>query len=81
MTFGLSPPTSVNNMLGNWLAGIPKKELVQVRVGVCAILWAMWNVQNDFIFNKPKKPNFFAGYSHGSVLNPYVILSPTSAVF
>jgi hypothetical protein len=61
MTFGLSPPTGVNNMLENWLAGIPKKELVQVRVGVCAILWAMWNVQNDFIFNKPKKPNFFAG--------------------
>jgi hypothetical protein len=22
------------------------------------LLWAMWNVQNDFIFNKSKKPSF-----------------------
>jgi hypothetical protein len=58
MTFGISPPTTVSNLFGNWLANIPKKELMQVRVGVCAILWAMWNVRNDFIFNKPKKPSF-----------------------
>jgi hypothetical protein len=41
MTFGISPPTSVSNLFRNWLADIPKKELMQVRVGVCAILWAM----------------------------------------
>jgi hypothetical protein len=58
MTFGISPPTTVSNLFGNWLANIPKKELMQVRVGVCAIIWAMWNVRNDFIFNKPKKPSF-----------------------
>jgi hypothetical protein len=44
MTFGISPPTCVSNLFGNWLANIPKKELMQVHVGVCAILWAMWNV-------------------------------------
>jgi hypothetical protein len=44
MTFSISPPTTVSNLFGNWLANIPKKELMQVHVGVCAILWAMWNV-------------------------------------
>jgi hypothetical protein len=41
MTFGLTPPTIVTNLFGNLLAGIPKKELVQIRVGVCAVLWAI----------------------------------------
>jgi hypothetical protein len=31
---------------------------MQIRVGVCAIVWAMWNVRNDFIFNKQKTPTF-----------------------
>jgi hypothetical protein len=38
MTFGISPPTSLSNLFGNWLASISKKELMQVRVGVCAVL-------------------------------------------
>jgi hypothetical protein len=58
MTFGLEPPKNVNNLFGNWLKGIPKKDLIQVRVGVCAIIWAIWNTRNDFIFNKPKKHSF-----------------------
>jgi hypothetical protein len=52
MTFSLSPPTNVNNLFGNWLSGIAKIDLVQIRVGVCAIIWAIWNVRNDIIFNK-----------------------------
>jgi hypothetical protein len=58
MTFGLEPPKNVNNLFGNWLKGIPKKDLIQVWVGVCAIIWAIWNTRNDFIFNKPKKHSF-----------------------
>jgi hypothetical protein len=54
MTFGLSPLRNVNNLFGNWLKGIPKKELIQIRVRVCAVIWTMWNTRNDFIFNKPK---------------------------
>jgi hypothetical protein len=41
MTFGLSPSANVKNLFGNWLLGIPKKDLVNIRVGVCAVLWAM----------------------------------------
>jgi hypothetical protein len=54
ISFGLSPPKNINYLFGNWLKGIPK-ELIQIRVGVCAVIWTMWkwNTRNDFIFNKP----------------------------
>ena len=58
MSFNLTPPTNVPNLFGNWLKGIAKKELIPIRVGVCAVLWAIWNVRNDFVFNKPKTPCF-----------------------
>jgi hypothetical protein len=58
MTLGLAPPKNINNLFGNWLKGIPKKELTQIRVGVCAVIWTMWNTRNDFIFNKPKTHSF-----------------------
>ena len=51
----ITPPKNISR---NWLHGIEKKELKLIRVGVCAVLWAMWNVRNDFVFNKPKKPSF-----------------------
>jgi hypothetical protein len=58
MTFGLAPPKNITNLFGNWLKGIPKKELIFIRVGVCAVIWTMWNTRNDFIFNKPKTLSF-----------------------
>jgi hypothetical protein len=75
MSFGISPPTSVINMFGNWLAGIPKKELMQVRVGVCAIIWAMWNVRNDFILANQRNHPFcrlFPWLRIGSVCGPFL---------
>jgi hypothetical protein len=50
----LAPPKNIKNLFGNWLKSILKKELTQIRVGVCAVIWTMWNTRNDFIFNKPK---------------------------
>jgi hypothetical protein len=75
MTFGLSPPKNITNLFVNWLKGIPKKELIKIRVGVCAVIWTMWNIRNDFIFNKSKKIFIFAGYPYGHPLDPYVVLS------
>jgi hypothetical protein len=77
MTFGLAPPKNITNLFGNWLKGIPKKDLILLRVGVCAMIWTMWNTRNDFIFNKPKKNLILASYSYGYPLDPYVVLSPT----
>jgi hypothetical protein len=76
MTFGLAPPKNITNLFGNWLKGIPKNDLIQVRVGVCAVIWALWNTRNDFVFNKPKK-FFLVGYSYGYAMDPYAVLSPT----
>jgi hypothetical protein len=58
MKFSLSTLANVTNFFGNWLNGIPKKDLGQIRVGVCAIFWAIWNMRNDFVFNKQKSQPF-----------------------
>jgi hypothetical protein len=44
-------------------------------VGVCAVILALWNTRNDFVFNKLKKN--LAGYAYGYLLDQYVVLSPT----
>jgi hypothetical protein len=54
MPFGLPPPKNVKNLFGNWLAGIGKRDVKQIRVGVCAIIWAIWNARNDKVFNKTR---------------------------
>jgi hypothetical protein len=38
MTFGLAPPKNVLHLFGNWLKSIPKNDLVQIRVGVYAVI-------------------------------------------
>jgi hypothetical protein len=73
LAFSISPPSNITNLFGNWLSGIAKKDLIQIRVGVCAIVWAIWNVRNDFIFNK-QKPHC---YSLGHILDLYVVLYPS----
>jgi len=45
-------------MFGNWLNGIDKKTKARICIGVCAIVWAIWNCQNDVVFNRVATPNF-----------------------
>jgi hypothetical protein len=58
MAFSISPPKNITNLFGNWLAGVSEKEKAQIRVGACAMLWALWNVRNDYIFNRAKQNSF-----------------------
>jgi hypothetical protein len=58
MTFNITCPKNVTNLFGNWLNGIDKAVKVQIRVGVCALPWAIWHVRNDFVFNKTANPSF-----------------------
>ena len=58
MAFGLQAPNNITSLFGNWLKGVSKSEKIQIRVGVCALLWAVWNVRNDYIFNRAKKTSF-----------------------
>ena len=57
-TFNITPPTSVNNMFGHWLQGVDKNSKARIRFGVCAFLWAVWNTQNDVVFNKIRVAHF-----------------------
>jgi hypothetical protein len=47
VAFNLSSPKSINNLFGNWLVGVTKKEQAQIPVGTCSLLWAMWNVHDN----------------------------------
>ena len=50
--FNLSPPMSIANMFGNWLAGIPKILKSQLLVGASALCWSIWLCRNDVVFDK-----------------------------
>jgi hypothetical protein len=58
MAFNITPPLGISHMFGTWLDGVVKSEKINIRVDVCAILTAIWHVQNDFIFNKSCFPIF-----------------------
>jgi hypothetical protein len=50
-TFNIPPPTNVTNLFGNWLNKINKKIKARISVGVRALVWTIWNCQNDVVFN------------------------------
>ena len=58
VALNLTPPNNISHLFGNWLGGVSKKDKVPIRVGVCALLWAMWNIRNDYIFNNAKSCSF-----------------------
>jgi hypothetical protein len=73
ITFGLAPPKKVTNLFGNWLKGIPKNDLIQIRVSICAVIWTLWNIINDSMFNKLKNMiscRLFQWLPTGSVHGP-----------
>jgi hypothetical protein len=57
-TFNIPPPSNITNLFGNWLNGIDKKTNEQIRVGVCALVWTIWNCRNEVVFNRSVNPNF-----------------------
>jgi hypothetical protein len=58
MAFAIIPTTSIKNLFGNWLVGVSKHERAYIRVGACALVWAIWKVRNDYIFNNAKSTSF-----------------------
>jgi hypothetical protein len=52
MDFDISPPSNITNLFGNCLYGVAKKYKSHSIVFVCALLWAIWHMHNEFIFNK-----------------------------
>ena len=58
LAFNITPPKNTANLFGNWLNGVNKRDKAHIRVGVCALIWALWHVRNNFIFNKRSFPSF-----------------------
>jgi hypothetical protein len=40
------------------LNGVDKANKVQIRVGACVLLYAVWNVRKGFMSNKKANPSF-----------------------
>ena len=40
-TFNITPPANITNLFGNWLNGVDKGTKANIRIGVCAFLWAI----------------------------------------
>jgi hypothetical protein len=57
-SFNIPPPMNITNLFGNWLNGIDKKTKERIRVGVCALIWTIWNCRNEVVFNRCANPNF-----------------------
>ena len=47
----LYPPTSVANIFGHWLDGIPNSFKTLIRVGAYALIWSLWLCRNNLVFN------------------------------
>jgi hypothetical protein len=47
----LYPPTSITNIIGNWLHGIDLRFRTFIRVGELVVIWSLWLCRNDKVFN------------------------------
>jgi hypothetical protein len=57
-TISIPPPSNITNLFGNWLNRIDKKTKERIRVGVCALVWTIWNCRNEVVFSRCANPNF-----------------------
>jgi len=73
IAFNITPPNNINTLFGTWLDGIEPQTARHIRVGVCALLWAVWNCRNDLVFNRTINTHFVAGYLPSHCVDPYVV--------
>src|SRR4051812_906134 len=58
IAFNITPPNTVSTLFGTWLDGIDSEIARRIRVGVCALFWAVWNYMNDLVFNRTTHIHF-----------------------
>lgn len=77
VAFNIAPPLSLQHLFGDWLRGIDPKIAAHIRVGVCALLWAIWNCRNDVAFNRQTLTNFLQVIFRASTwIRTWSLLSP-----
>src|SRR3990170_8450557 len=58
IAFNITPPNSIHTLFGTWLNGVETNIARHIRIGVCALLWAIWNCRNDMGFNRQTRITF-----------------------
>uniref|UniRef100_A0A453JLH4 Reverse transcriptase zinc-binding domain-containing protein n=1 Tax=Aegilops tauschii subsp. strangulata TaxID=200361 RepID=A0A453JLH4_AEGTS len=48
----------IASLFGTWLAGVEQFTAARIRIGICALLWAIWNCRNDMIFTRQHNLTF-----------------------
>ena len=80
IAFNITHPNSVSTLFGTWLVGIESETAGHIRVGVCALLWAIWNCRNDLAFNRTPSIHFLQVLFRATALiRMWSLLTPTEA--
>ena len=79
IAFNITPPNSVSTLFGMWLNGIESEIARHIRVGVCALLWAVC-CRNDLVFNRTTNFHFLQVIFRATALiRMWSLLTPTEA--
>ena len=80
IAFNITPPNSVSTLFEMCFVGIEYEIARHIRVGVCALLWAIWNCRNDLAFNRTTIIHFLQVLSRANALiRMWSLLTPTEA--
>src|SRR3990170_3435388 len=80
IAFNITPPNNISTLFGTWLDGIDSETARHIRVGVCALLWAVWNCRNDLVFNRATNNHFLQVIFRATTqIRMWSLLTPTEA--
>ena len=65
--FGITSPTSVSHLFGEWSKLGRRKHNLLVLTGASTLCWAIWLTRNDFAFNKRQNKLFCKYCSRGHI--------------
>ena len=80
IAFNIIPPVSIESLFGTWLAGVDHITASRIRIGICALMWAIWNFKNDMIFNRQHILTFLQViFSATAQIRMWSLLTPTDS--
>ena len=79
IAFNITPPSSIDALFGIWLNGVQPDTASNIQIGICALLWAIWNCMNDMIFNIIYILNFLQVIFRAMAwIRTWLLLTPTA---
>ena len=80
IAFNINPPVDIASLFGTWLAGVEQIKAARIRIGICALLWAIWNCRNDMIFNRLHNLTFLQVIFRATAwIRTWSLLTPTDS--